>query len=104
VRSPPSSNGEWLLGLINDILDLSKIEAGKLTIERVDCEPVALVGDVVSLMRAQAVDKGLSFSVEYQSVVPGRVRSDPTRVRQILTNLLANAIKFTETGSVRAGR
>src|SRR6185436_20600450 len=71
-------NGEWLLGLINDILDLSKIEAGKFTIERVDCEPVAFVGDVVSLMRAQAVDKGLSFSVEYQSVVPGRIHSDPT--------------------------
>ncbi len=94
-------NGEQLLRIINDILDLSKIEAGKLVFERIVCEVVELVEEVASLMRARAVEKGLAFAVEYRPDVPRAVRTDPTRLRQILLNLLGNAIKFTRRGGVR---
>jgi signal transduction histidine kinase/DNA-binding response OmpR family regulator len=91
-------NGEHLLSLINDILDLSKIEAGKLTVERIPCPIGELVAPAASLMGARAREKGLTFSVEYPAPVPERIRTDPTRLRQILMNLLGNAIKFTEPG------
>ena len=94
-------NGEYLLELINDILDLSKIEAGKYEIERIACSPSAVVGDVASLMRVRAEAKGLPFQVEYSGAIPETILCDPTRLRQILINLVGNAIKFTETGSVR---
>ncbi len=94
-------NGEYLLALINDILDLSKIEADKLEIERIACSPVAVVSDVASLMRVRAEAKGLPLEVEYAGAIPETIHCDPTRLRQILINLIGNAIKFTETGSVR---
>ena len=94
-------NGEHLLSLINDILDLSKIEAGKLSIELLECSLSQLLIDIAALMRVRASEKGLAFSVDFLSSVPGRILSDPTRLRQILLNLLGNAIKFTENGSVR---
>ncbi len=94
-------NGEYLLDLINDILDLSKIEAGKMTVDRVACSPVALVADVVSLMRVHANRGGLVLDVEYAGAIPERIHTDPMRLRQILLNLLGNAIKFTEAGGVR---
>src|SRR5262249_7172675 len=93
-------NGEHLLFLINDILDLSKIEAGKMTVERVACSPAKVVDDVAAVARVRAVQKGLSFAVECSGAVPERVHTDQSRLRQILLNLLGNAIKFTETGSV----
>ena len=94
-------NGEHLLTIINDILDLSKIEAGKMTIERIACSLVELVAQVAALMRVRALRKGLAFTVEYVEPIPARVQVDPTRLRQILLNLLGNAIKFTEAGDVR---
>ena len=94
-------NGEHLLGVINDILDISKIEAGKMTAERVPCSPCQIVAEVVSLMRVRCDAKGLELNVEYEGAIPETVHTDPLRLRQILVNVLGNAIKFTEQGSVR---
>jgi two-component system, sensor histidine kinase len=94
-------NGNHLLGIINDILDISKIEAGKMTIEKLKCSPCALVGEVASLMRARAIAKSLVLTVEYRGLIPETIRTDPMRLRQILINLMGNAIKFTEHGSVQ---
>ncbi len=94
-------NGEHLLRLINDILDLSKIEAGKMTVEHISCSPASVLVDVASLMRVRALDKALQFDVVYETDVPTTIQSDPTRLRQIVVNLVGNAIKFTERGGVR---
>ena len=94
-------NGEHLQRIINDILDLSKIEAGKMALERVACSPVQLVSEVASLMRPRAVGKGLGLDVRFQGPLPARIHADPTRLRQILMNLVGNAVKFTETGDVK---
>jgi signal transduction histidine kinase/ActR/RegA family two-component response regulator len=95
------SNGEHLLEIINGILDLSKIEAGKLRLETTACSPWQIVADVVSMMRVRAESKGLALSLRFQGPLPLEIHTDPTRVRQALINLVANAIKFTETGEVR---
>ena len=94
-------NGEHLLEIINDILDLSKIEAGKIIVERTECSPHQLVADVASLMRMRAQAKGLSLHVEFQGPLPETAMLDAVRLRQILINLVGNAVKFTETGKVR---
>ncbi len=94
-------SGQQLLSLINDILDVSKIEAGKMTIERVDCRLLEVLSDVDSFMRARAVERGIQFSVRNVTPVPLRIRTDPTRLRQIFLNLVGNAVKFTDAGSVR---
>jgi PAS domain S-box-containing protein len=94
-------NGDYLLALLNDILDLSKIESGRLEVERVTFSPVAVVREVERLMRVRAESKAIGFEVEFDGVVPEVVEGDPTRVRQILINLVGNAIKFTEIGAVR---
>ena len=94
-------NGEYLLGIINDILDLSKIEAGKMTIEHRTCHPCGIIAEVASLVRVRADGKRLRFNVEFIGAIPETIQSDPTRLRQILINLIGNAIKFTETGAVR---
>ncbi len=95
------NNGEYLLGILNDILDLSKVEAGKMKVEQIACSPCKVVAEVASLVRVRATAKGLPFAVEYIGNIPETIQSDPTRLRQILINLIGNAIKFTETGGVR---
>jgi PAS domain S-box-containing protein len=94
-------NGGHLLQLINDILDLSKIEAGKLEVEILEIRLLKLLADVESLMRPRASAKGLALEILFEGPVPRQIQSDPTRLRQILVNLLGNAIKFTENGYVR---
>ncbi len=94
-------NGSYLISIINDILDLSKIEVGKLDIERDRFSPTQLVRDVQSLMLVRAEAKGLALHVEADGRVPETIWSDPTRLKQILVNVIGNAIKFTESGSVR---
>jgi signal transduction histidine kinase/DNA-binding response OmpR family regulator len=93
-------NGEHLLTLINDILDLSKIEAGRMTVERIHVCPAGLVGEVAAMLRPRAASKNLALDVRFDGPIPQSVHTDPTRVRQILINLVSNAIKFTKTGGV----
>jgi PAS domain S-box-containing protein len=94
-------NGRHLLEILNDILDLSKIEAGRMHIERVRCALPEVVADVLSLMQARAAEKGLRLITEYRTPVPETIETDPTRLRQIVLNLVGNAVKFTERGEVR---
>jgi PAS domain S-box-containing protein len=95
------SSGRHLLGLINDILDLSKIEAGQMEMEAIDCAPHRIVREVAEVLSARAAEKGLFIRVEAESPIPERILSDPGRLRQIVTNLAGNAIKFTDSGGVR---
>jgi signal transduction histidine kinase/DNA-binding NarL/FixJ family response regulator len=94
-------NGEYLLNIINDILDLSKIDAAKLDVKREPCSPWHIVAEVFSLMRVRAAAKGIELIVEHKGSIPETILTGPVRLRQILINLVGNAIKFTEIGSVR---
>jgi len=94
-------NGQHLLQIINDILDLSKIEAGRLDVEWQPCSPTAILAEVMLLMRVRAEAKGLSLQLRFDGPMPQTILTDPVRLRQILVNLVGNAIKFTETGGVR---
>lgn len=94
-------NGEHLLTIINDILDISKIEAGKIVMEQIPCSPFEIVTDVYSLMKIRSDSKGLALDLVFEGAIPEQVVSDPTRLRQILMNIVGNAIKFTEHGSVK---
>src|SRR5207302_9706147 len=94
-------NGSHLLDLINDILDLTKIEMGKLRIDRGPCSPTKVAEDVVASMRPRAEEKGLALTVEAAPDVPSAILTDPLRLRQILINLVNNAIKFTREGGIR---
>jgi PAS domain S-box-containing protein len=94
------NSGEALLTIINDILDFSKVEAGKLEVEDIDFELLAIVDDVVDLLARPAHTKGLELVAVVDDTVPSVVRGDPGRVRQVLTNLIGNAIKFTDTGEI----
>jgi PAS domain S-box-containing protein len=93
--------GRSLLAIINDILDLSKVEAGKIALESIALSPVGLVGAALSIVRGGALEKGIALDVRIAPDVPAWVTGDPTRLRQILLNLLTNALKFTERGRVR---
>ncbi|MBM4000211.1 MAG: PAS domain S-box protein [Planctomycetes bacterium] len=93
-------NGEHLLSILNDILDLSKIEAGKMSIERLAVSPSQIVDEVVRLMRPRAVGKGLELNGVDETPSGCLLNSDPVRLCQILTNLVGNAIKFTDCGSI----
>jgi PAS domain S-box-containing protein len=95
------SSGRHLLELINDILDLSKVEAGRMEVERIDCEPHKVVREVVKVLGVRARDKGIALTLEAAGPIPARIQSDPGRLRQIVTNLVGNALKFTEEGGVR---
>jgi PAS domain S-box-containing protein len=94
-------NGRHLLAILNDILDLSKIEAGKMTVEKIECSVHEIITEIAALMRPRAVEKGLELSVDWTGRIPRTVESDPTKLRQIVMNLIGNAIKFTERGGVR---
>ncbi len=94
-------SGNLLLSLLNDILDLSKIEAGKLELELIDFDLRGLVASVSDLWAPKAAAKELAFEIEIGEVVSETLRSDPTRIHQILFNFLSNAIKFTESGGIR---
>jgi two-component system, sensor histidine kinase and response regulator len=94
------NNGDALLSLINDILDLAKIEAGRLTLEQVDFDLESLTDMVSETFAMRAHAKGLELAVHLTPDVPLRLRGDPLRLRQILINLIGNAIKFTETGHI----
>jgi len=93
-------SAENLLGLINDVLDLNKIEAGKLVIEAINFNLKNLAGGVHSSMLHRAKEKGIEFRFEYDELLPVYVVSDPLRIAQILNNLVSNAIKFTDKGGV----
>lgn len=93
-------NGEHLLGIINDILDMNKIESGKMTIERVAMSLRETCEAVVSTLQPTARAKGLTLTAHFDPELPGYIHSDPTRVRQILFNLLGNSLKFTGSGGV----
>jgi len=95
------SSGEALLEIIDSILDLSKIEAGKLQLETVDFRPAETLQEVLKLVSGRARGKGLTVSAEISEQAHGELRGDPARLRQVLLNLVANAIKFTERGEVR---
>ena len=92
--------GANLLALINDILDLSKVESGKLTLERIPFDLIDVVTRAVELIRVKARDKGLEVEFEIDPEIPRYLVGDPTRLRQIILNLLGNSLKFTETGGL----
>lgn len=94
------ASGNHLLRLINNILDLSKIEAAQLEVERAPCAPHAVLSEVVSIMRAQAQTKGLDLRCRWSGSVPHVVKTDEARLRQILLNLVGNAVKFTQQGAI----
>ncbi|NBB16859.1 EAL domain-containing protein [Caulobacter sp. SLTY] len=95
-----AKSGSSLLAIINDILDFSKIEAGKMELEAAPTDPAEVVEDVASLFWERARSKGLDLAVFVDPAVPARVLADPTRLRQVVGNLVNNAIKFTEAGGV----
>ena len=93
-------NSKHLLELINNILDLSKIEAEKLAVERGPCNVVQLIHDIDSIIRPLANEKQLAFNINYKLPIPKTINSDTTRLKQILINIASNAVKFTEKGSI----
>ncbi|OED36768.1 hypothetical protein AB833_25470 [Chromatiales bacterium (ex Bugula neritina AB1)] len=95
-----SSSGKHLLELINDVLDLSKVESGALEVESIDCAPHTVAHDVVQVLRVRAEEKGISIDIRVPEALPENIQSDPSRLRQIITNLVGNAIKFTDSGGV----
>ena len=95
------SSGKHLLELINDVLDLSKVEAGRMEVERIRCAPHTLIAEVVKVLKVKAQEKHITLDFGVETSVPETVLCDPTRLRQIVTNLIGNAIKFTGEGGVR---
>lgn len=95
--------GDVLVSIVNDVLDFSKIEAGALEIEAVEFNLPVVIDSSVALLEQAAAEKGVSLNCVLSAGVPSQVYGDPVRVRQILTNLVSNAVKFTERGSVRVG-
>ncbi len=93
-------SGSHLLELINDILDLSKIEAGRMQVESIDTNIDQVIYDTVDVLRVRAQEKDIDLVVKFNTAIPETIQSDPTRLRQIIMNLVGNAIKFTEQGSV----
>jgi signal transduction histidine kinase/ActR/RegA family two-component response regulator len=98
--------GDVLMGLLNDVLDISKIEAGKMAVEAADLDLQPKLEALVRLWEPRARDKGVALRFDFAAGLPARVRTDPLRLQQILFNLLSNAVKFTDEGSIalQAGR
>ena len=94
------SSGQHLLELINDILDLSKVESGHLQMERIQFNPYLVIQEVVRVLSGKASEKGIGLELHIQNDVPETISGDPGRMRQIVTNLVGNAVKFTEHGGV----
>jgi signal transduction histidine kinase len=94
------TSGESLLTIINDILDFSKIEAGKLEVETINFNLPGLIDDVAQMMAHRAHAKGLELIVDMAEDLPASVSADPSRIRQVLTNMLGNATKFTDQGEI----
>ncbi len=92
--------GKMLLALINDILDFSKIEAGKMEIINVDYSFASLLNDLVNMVQKKAQDKGLSFDLDIDSSIPAILNGDEIRIKQIIINILSNAVKYTREGSI----
>lgn len=94
-------NAQHLVLIIGDLLDISKLEAGRLRVEAIPCAPLDVMRDVVDLLTPKARDKGVEISLEVSAQLPRTISSDPLRLRQIMLNLIDNAIKFTDEGTVR---
>ncbi|MCA9017377.1 MAG: response regulator, partial [Planctomycetaceae bacterium] len=93
-------NGTHLLQIINDILDISKIEMGDFEILKARCSPRLVIQEVINAFQAKAAEKGLSIQTKFQDVIPETIQTDPQRLKQVLWNLVSNAVKFTESGRV----
>ncbi|MES3037737.1 MAG: MHYT domain-containing protein [Bdellovibrionota bacterium] len=93
-------NGSLLSNIINDILDLSKVEAGKMEVEKIDVPFVEVLTELGSLLSLEASEKGIKLTVVTEGMIPKIVKTDPLRLRQILLNIVGNALKFTDRGSV----
>ena len=94
------SSGKNLLELINDILDLSKVESGRLEVEKLKVEPYAIIHEVLQMLTVKANEKGMALAFRADGALPKEIETDPARLRQIAFNLIGNSIKFTEEGSV----
>jgi two-component system, sensor histidine kinase and response regulator len=94
-------NARYLLGVISDVLDMSKIENGKFDLKKIKCSPVEIILNSVATMKPAAGDKGLTLSVEYLGDMPDSIYTDPVRLQQILLNLISNSVKFTDSGGIR---
>jgi len=95
-----ANSGQHLLELINDVLDLSKVESGALEVEQIACQPAMIVNDVRQVLNIKAKEKNIGLELNVATALPTSILSDPSRLRQIVTNLVGNAIKFTEEGRV----
>lgn len=95
------TSSDTLLSIINDILDYSKIEAGKMTIEKVEMDLKLILEDIITLYRAQSYSKGTEILFEYDPLTPRHILGDPLRIRQVISNILGNAVKFTSQGIIK---
>ena len=95
------SSGDLLLTIINDVLDYSKIEAGRMTVECIDFNLRSMCDEVPAILRVMAANRGLEMRLDYDATLPPYIQGDPLRIRQVLLNLASNAVKFTERGTVR---
>ena len=95
-----SNSGQHLLELINDVLDLSKVESGAMEVELLQSSCAAIANDVVQALQSKATEKNIELRLEFTSPLPSQIMTDPSRLRQIITNLVGNAIKFTDAGEV----
>ncbi|HXA35283.1 MAG TPA: ATP-binding protein [Steroidobacteraceae bacterium] len=94
-------SGSALLAIINDVLDYSKIEAGRMTVEQVECDLRAVCDEVREILQPAVAERGLRMSLSYDPTLPRAILGDPVRIRQVVLNLASNAVKFTERGLIR---